>query len=97
MNNLIGILLLATLIEGTITYLFGKTSESESRPWLKYVSLVIGIAACVAYKIDILGMTGLVSQWVIVGYIVSGLIVGRGANYVNDLVSLVKAKTGPVA
>jgi hypothetical protein len=97
MENLIGILLLATLIEGTITYIFGKTSETESRPWLKYVSLAFGVAAAIAYKIDILAATGLVSQWVIVGYIVSGLIIGRGANYVNDLVTLIKAKSTPAS
>lgn len=93
MENLIGILLLATLIEGTIAYLFGK--KEEPRPWLKYVSLLLGIAASVAYKIDIPALVGLVSQWAIIGYVVSGLIIGRGANYINDIFSLIKAKTVP--
>lgn len=91
MENILGILLLATLIEGLITYVFGESSDSTvSRPWLRYVSLALGIGACVAYKIDIPGMVGLVSAWPIVGYVVSGLIVGRGANYVNDIVALVR-------
>lgn len=92
--NLLGIVLLATLIEGLITYLFGKTSEEMPlRPWLKYVSLCMGIALAVAYEIDIPKMVGLVSVVPLVGYVVSGLIIGRGANYLNDIMSLIKIKT----
>ena len=86
--SIIGIILLATLIEGTITYLFG---ESETpRPALKYVSLALGILVAVAYKIDIPAMVGLVSAYAIVGYIMSGLVIGRGANYINDIFALIK-------
>ena len=87
--NLLGIVLLATLVEGLITYLFGKTEEG-TRPWLKYVSLVAGVGLAVAYKIDIPAMTGLVSVMPVVGYVVSGLIIGRGANYLNDILTLIK-------
>lgn len=91
MENIAGILLLATLIEGLITYIFGKTEEGAApRPWLKYVSLVLGIGAAVAYKVDLLAMAGMVSVYPYVGYVISGLILGRGANYVNDIVSLVR-------
>lgn len=93
MNNLIGIVLLSTLIEGLITYLFGKTSEEQpARPWLKYISLVFGILVSFAYRVDIIAMTGLVSVYPFVGYIMSGLIIGRGANYLNDIFSLIKGK-----
>lgn len=83
--------MLATLIEGLIAYLFGKSDEATGpRPWLKYVSLVLGILVCIAYKIDIPAMVGLVSVLPIVGYVLSGLVVGRGANYLNDILSLLK-------
>lgn len=86
-----GIVLLSTLVEGLITYLFGKTSEEmPPRPWLKYVSLAFGVALAVAYKIDIPSMTGLSSGLPVVGYVVSGLIIGRGANYLNDIFALIK-------
>lgn len=91
MDNLIGIVFLATFVEGLITYLFGKqTEEMPPRPYLKYVSLGLGIALSIAYKVDLLAATGLVSVFPAVGYVVSGLIIGRGANYVNDIFAVLK-------
>lgn len=93
--NIIGILLLSTLIEGTITYLFGEKSESP-RPYIRYISLVLGIVAAIAYRIDIPAMTGLVAINVYVGYVISGIIIGRGANYINDIFALIQSKKVPV-
>jgi len=87
MEAIAGILLLATLVEGTITYLFGAPSEGQPTRWyLKYVSLAFGIAAAFAYKVDLLGMVGLVAISPYVSYVASGLIIGRGSNYVNDII-----------
>lgn len=89
--NIIGILLLSTLIEGTITYLFGETLE-VSRPWIKYVSLGLGIISAIVFSIDIPGMAGLQGISVYANYVVSGLIIGRGANYINDIFALIQSK-----
>lgn len=88
--SILGIVVLATFIEGLITYVFGESSESSTRPWVRYVALVVGIAAAIAYKIDILAMAGLTAAYPYVGYVVSGLVIGRGSNYVNDFVSLIR-------
>lgn len=90
METLVGILFLATLIEGFVTYLFGKSAEGETRPWIRYVALALGVAAAIAYKIDIPAMIGLVSSYSLVGYVVSGLVIGRGSNYVNDIFTSLK-------
>lgn len=90
-QGILGIVLLATLIEGLITYLFGE--NSSGRTYLRYVSLALGIALAIAYKIDIPAMVGLTTQFVFVGYVVSGLIIGRGANYLNDIFRLIQTKT----
>lgn len=87
MEAIAGILLLATLIEGLITYLFG---DADTKPWLKYVSLVLGIFAAIAYQIDIPAMFGLASQFTLAGYILSGIIIGRGSNYLNDIIGKVR-------
>lgn len=84
-------MLLATLIEGLITYLFGEQLP-YSRPALRYISLALGIIASIAYKVDIPAMVGLSSGYAFVSYIVSGLILGRGANYLNDIMGLIQAK-----
>jgi len=87
--NIIGILFLSTLIEGTLTYLFGKNQE-ESRPWLRYASLFLGVVLAVVYQVDVPAMAGLTSSVSFAGYIVSGLIIGRGANYINDIFALIQ-------
>lgn len=88
--NILGILLLSTLIEGTLTYVFGENSDTP-RPWLRYVSLLLGVGAAIAYQIDIPAMAGLVAINGYVGYVVSGLIIGRGANYINDIFALIQS------
>lgn len=85
MENIIGIMFLATLIEGLIEYTVGS-AEGEHKPWLKYASLALGVAAAVAYKIDIPAMIGLTSAFPAANWIVSGIVIGRGANYANDIV-----------
>lgn len=84
----IGILFLATLIEGLIHYVAGE--GDVGRPYLKYVALVIGIAVAVVYKIDIPAMVGLATAWPIANYIVSGIIIGRGSNYTSDIIKSVR-------
>lgn len=91
MEALAGIFLLATLIEGLITYLFGSSPEgAPERKHLKFVSLGLGIAAAIAYRVDIPAMIGLTTAIPFVGYIVSGLVIGRGSNYLNDIISTFK-------
>ena len=86
MEQIIGIMFLATFIEGLVEYTVGS-AEGEHKPWLRYVSLALGVAAAVAYQIDIPGMIGLASAFPIANWIVSGIVIGRGANYANDIMT----------
>lgn len=86
MEKLAGILFLATFVEGMIQYFAGE-STGATRYWLRYVSLIAGVCLAIAYKINIPELVGISSQVLFVDYIVSGVIVGRGSNYINDLVS----------
>jgi hypothetical protein len=59
---------------------------------LRYVAAAVGILLCWIYNADLravagLAMVGLVSPWPWVGNIVTGLIIGRGANFVHDFAS----------
>lgn len=84
------IIFLAVLIEGTLTYLFKADAEAPAKPWLKYVALVCGIASAILYHVDIPAMVGLVSPFAYAGYVVSGIIIGRGSNVVNDTFTAIK-------
>ena len=88
MDKIVGILFLATIVEGFITWIFGTKDEMEpERPWLRYVSLAFGIVVAFAYGLDIPAMAGMESPYPIVANILSGAIIGRGSNYINDLMA----------
>lgn len=100
MNTLLpiaGILILATLTEAAVEYFIRPIVRREPKPiipnsdhvdfpglFLRYSAAGIGIALAVLYQADILALVGLVSPVPFVGYIVTGLVIGRGSNFVND-------------
>lgn len=86
-----GLLLLATLVEGTITYLSGESSPYK-RPYLRYISLGFGCALAILYEVDVLATAGLKGISPYVGYVLTGIIIGRGSNYLNDIITFIKAK-----
>lgn len=53
-------------------------------------SLVISILLCILASIDIFPIVGLTISVPIVGSVLTGIIVSRGANFVNDLFTKLK-------
>ena len=92
MTIISAVLLLAFLVESFTEYLFGQIEKVK--PYLKYIALVVGVGAAVAYKIDILGTFGVVAPFPWIAWIVSGLIMGRGSNFVNDIISALRSAGG---
>ena len=95
-GSLAGILFLATLVEALVEYLVrpavkpASLDQADAVDWrglvLRYAAAALGVALCLAYQADILALVGLESQLPYVGQIVTGVVVGRGANFVNDFV-----------
>jgi hypothetical protein len=96
-NAIAGILILATLVESFVEYLIrplvkpwveGKELEEGVVDWrgllLRYIAAIVGMVACFIYEADLLALLGLVSPWPWVGFVVTGLVIGRGANFVHD-------------
>lgn len=52
---------------------------------LRYVAAAVGIGLALAYQVDLLALAGLSSGWPWVGQIITGILIGRGSNYINDL------------
>lgn len=90
------VFILAAVVEAVIAYVVPKNNAEQPREWLKYVSAVIGVALCVAYNADMLAALGVISPFPYVGAIVTGLIVGRGSNVLNDFYGKVKNPTPTV-
>lgn len=82
--------------EGVVEYLLGTIFEKFAKltpySWvLKYVSALVGIGLAFFYRLDAISLVGLpVSP---VGTIITGVFVGRGANFINDLFELIKSWT----
>lgn len=98
LSPILQILLLAFLCEGLVEYLarpvihWGQTEPPTDTPgpqssplWLRYIAVVVGIALAIAYRADLLALVGLQAWSPWIGYIITGVIVGRGSNYLNDL------------
>lgn len=86
--ELAAIIFLAVFLEGTLNYIVGEHKENP-RTWVKYVALVAGVGLAIGYKVDIPSMVGLpFVPWL--NYVLSGIAIGRGSNYLNDLVTSFK-------
>ena len=79
---------LATLVEGLVQYFVSDPEKKQ--PWLKFLSAFLGIGVCIAYRVDVLEALGLVSPYAYVGYTISGMVIGRGSNYLNDFITRVR-------
>lgn len=96
-ETFLGIVVLSIFVEAIITYFLPRTSELPGDPgtaaprwWIKYVSASLGIAVCVAYKADLPAALGLMTGVPFVGSVLTGVVVGRGSNFVNDFISRIK-------
>lgn len=89
------LLFLATFVEGTLKYIYEGAPEpwhSRMKPFIPYCAMVLGISISCYYHLDILKFFGLTLDGGLVSYLITGVIIGRGSNYLNDLVS--KLRTG---
>lgn len=84
-NLFLAAAVLATFVEGTVEYIF--SDSAAAKPYLKYIALAVGVGVSLAYNLDILAALGIVSPIPFVGAVISGLIIGRGSNYLNDFVT----------
>lgn len=94
------IFLLAFLVESLVEYLFGQLIAHipmlQPHGWvLIYISAAVGVVCSLFYGFDLLYLMGnwLELRWdqlaapSTIGMIATGLAIGRGANYLHDLVS----------
>lgn len=87
---------LAFLTESTVEYVAGKPFDQFPKltphKWLlMYISLAVGVGLAFFYRLDMISAIAQVAgepmavSWV--GFTLTGLGIGRGANYLHDFVS----------
>ena len=85
-------LVLAAVVEAILEYLLGvwwkPLSNSARAKLLMAAGLVVGVSLSLAYRVDILATLGF--QPSIVGQVVTGALIGRGADYLHGFWKKVK-------
>ena len=92
---LLVIFLMAFLVESLVEYLFGGLFDHvpaiTPHKWvLMYVAMGVGILGAFVYQFDLIYLIGLYVKAGIAtttfGIVLTGAAIGRGANYLHDLV-----------
>lgn len=89
---LTGILLLAFIAESMTEYFFDTLPKYQ-----KYIAAGVGILLAVAFRInglvtfDFIDFSSALAYWVAV--ILTGLVIGRGANFVHDVMQRISTGT----
>ena len=93
---------LAFLCESLVEYLLGTPMENIPvlKPWkwtLMYIAAFVGVGLALYWKIDLIAvvangvakMAGEQTSWLVspIGQILSGLIIGRGSNFLHDFLA----------
>ena len=91
------ILVLATVAEALVEHLVapivdGRTDDNPTPPdvwdWrplvLRYTAAFLSVLLTITYRADILLLLHLSPPWPWVGWVITGLLIGRGSNFVHD-------------
>ena len=85
-------LVLAAVVEAVLEYVIGvwwvPLANATRQKVVMAVGLVVGVALALSYQVDILAALGLAPSTV--GQVVSGALIGRGADYVHGFWKKVK-------
>ena len=84
-ENFFGFMAFAILIEAIITY-FREFFIDGNSCWQMAVSIGLSVVVAISYSLDIPKYFGLNSKVPYVGFVITGILISRGSNYVFDLI-----------
>lgn len=80
-DNLLAYVAVAFVVEALVEYFVAEWAGDNA----KYAAAVVGILLAVGFQLDMFrAFLGLESTIPYIGSIVTGFVLGRGANFVND-------------
>lgn len=85
MEQFIGLLMMAVVVEGMITY-FKTIAVNGKVQWQIIASIALGVGVAVVYGLDMLVSLGFTASVPFIGNAITGIAISRGSNYVFDLV-----------
>ena len=83
----------------TIAFLVEAVWESLKLVWDKgkfcidcIGSLIVGVVVAITAKIDIFELQGISLSIPVIGYILTGILLSRGSNFIHDLYNKINSK-----
>lgn len=92
MEKFFNVILIAFVIEGVVTYVKTWFVDGDFK-WQQLVTVAFGILIAVAYDIDLIAQLGAVSIIPFLGNALTGVLISRGSNYVNDFIKSISSFT----
>lgn len=90
MEGIVLIMVMAVVVEAFIEYAKTIGRAFADGQWKTAVTqvaaILLGMLLCGLTGADLFGVMGIVFRWPWLGYILTGVIISRGANYVSDFV-----------
>lgn len=93
LTPLLLIFALAVMTEGIVEYL-GLRLPTAAKP---YAAALLAVLVCVAYNADLLALLGFRAALPYAGPVLTGLVIGRGSNYLADIVKRLQVVPTPAA
>lgn len=92
--EVLGIIFVAAVLVEAVTNAIKPIWDAEKRgvSWPALVSLAVGMVVAFAADLDIAGAVGVAIEWPVVPQLITGIIIGRGANYVHDIVKRMRGE-----
>lgn len=79
-----GLLVMAIVVE-SIVDIITDVFVNKSVAWQKVLGIVIGVLVAIGFNIDLFAVVGLTATIPYLGLVMTGLLMSRGANYINDI------------
>ena len=92
MEKFFAIFCLAITVEGMVTW-FNTLMVNGKFSWALLIPIVLGSIVAVVYSLDIYAELGITTAIPYVGQILTGFAVGRGSNYLYDLIGKLTTST----
>lgn len=95
MDAMLVVIVLAVLVEGIVQVVKTWTPEGANLPtWLwPVVSAGVGVVVCVAASVDVFTLLDISLSVPVLGAILTGVLISRGASFVHDLWNRVRGES----
>ncbi len=85
--ELISFMFMAFFVEGLVDFVKQIVDADKSIKYAYILSIVLGVATCCIFNLNLLSLLDINTTVPFAGNIVSGFIIARGSNYLNDVIS----------